>query len=161
MVRAVVTEAVDVIERGALVGPVDRKFDVVAPKASDVDLDANIVGMLYPHAFVGQHRVVVIDKGSKDGVKPGFRFFAVKRGDDWRNTLKNSGDQLFFQPQTEDDADAPHEKVPKGGDEKKFPDETYAELRVLRTRDHTSTVLITESKHEVERSAKLYARKGF
>lgn len=161
MVRAVVTEALDVIERGAMVGPIDRKFDVVPPKTSDVDLDAAIVGMLYPHAFVAANRVVIIDKGEKDGVKPGHRFFAVKRGDDWRQTLKGAGEQLLYQPQTEDDADAAEAKVAKGGDEKKFPDETYAELRILRTREHTATALIVESKHEVERNAKLYCRKGF
>jgi hypothetical protein len=46
-------------------------------------------------------------------------------------------------------------------DEARLPDETYAELRVIRVREHTATALVVQAKHEVERNARLVIRKGF
>jgi hypothetical protein len=46
-------------------------------------------------------------------------------------------------------------------EEERLPDETYAELRVLRVREHTATALVVQAKHEVERNARLVSRKGF
>ena len=46
-------------------------------------------------------------------------------------------------------------------DDDKLPDETYAEMRVIRVREHTAMVLVTASTSEVERSARLIARKGY
>lgn len=161
MVRAKIIESLDVIERGAKVGPVGRRFDVVAPVASEVDLDAKILASVYPFVLYGQNQVVFIDKGEKEGVKPGMRFFAIRRGDGWQKTLKNSAVYTDKRSIVEDDRPAEIETTPKPPDEDKLPDETYAELRVVRVREHTAMVLVTASTMEIERSARLIARKGY
>jgi LysM repeat protein len=162
MVRAKIIEAIDVIERGVKIGPVGRKFDVVPPARSNVDLEASILASLYPNHFYGQNQVVFLDRGDKDGVKPGMRFFAVTRGDRWQETIKSAGKLGALRPRVEDDRPARVDPLPTdSADNERLPDETYAELRVLRVREHTATALVVHSKHEVERNARLVARKGF
>jgi hypothetical protein len=162
MARAKIIEAIDVIERGVKIGPVGRKFDVVPPVASDRDLDATIICALYPYHFYGQHQVVFLDRGEKDGVRPGMRFFAVMRGDRWQNNIKSAGVMAVKRPRVEDDHPAQVDTLPTGlVDDDLLPDETFAELRVMRVREHTATALVVASRHEVERNVRLVARKGF
>jgi LysM repeat protein len=162
MVRAKVIEALDVIERGAKVGPVGRRFDVVPPVRSDVDLEASILASVYPYQFYGQNQVVFLDRGETDGVKVGMRFFAVMRGDRWQQTIASAGETAVFRPRVEDDRPARFdEHWTHSAVEDKLPDETYAELRVMRVREHTCAALVVAAKHEIERNARLVSRKGF
>jgi hypothetical protein len=162
MVRAKIIEALDVIERGVKIGPVGRKFDVVPPVKSDIDLEANILAATYPYHFYGQNQVVFLDRGEKDGVKVGMRFFAVMRGDRWIQSTGTIGQTGLLRPRVEDDRPARVDDMDTDlTDEDNLPDETYAELRVMRLRDHTCTALVVHSKHEIERNARLLARKGF
>ena len=160
MVRARITEALDVIERGAKVGPVARKFNVVPPVVADADIDANILASLYPNQVYVQHQIVFLDKGAKEGVKPGQRFFAIRRGDRWAQNIKGAGSQAIVRPRVEDDRFAKVDTLKFGVDNDLLPDETYAELRVLRTRDHTAAALVVATKHEIERNARLISKKG-
>jgi hypothetical protein len=161
MVRARVTEAIDTVERGAKVGPVGRRFEVVPPKQADQDLDARIATALFPNQFWGQNQVVFVNKGSEDGVKAGNRFFAVERVDRWVRDHRRAGNMARLRPRLEDDRPARVDPIEVNADQELFPDETYAELRVIRTREHTSMCLITASIHEIERDATLVMRKGF
>lgn len=160
MVRARITESLDVIERGVKVGPVGRKFDVVPPAVADEDLDANILASLYPNQVYVQHQVVFLDKGEKEGVKMGQRFFAIRHGDRWVQNIKGAGSQAVVRPRVEDDRFAKVDTMKFGVDNDRLPDETYAELRVLRVREHTSTALVVATKYEIERNARLVSRKG-
>ena len=65
-----------------------------------------------------------------------------------------------MRPRVEDDRFAQVDKMKFGVDNDLLPDETYAELRVLRTRDHTAAALVVATKHEIERTARLISRKG-
>jgi len=151
-----------VIERGIKVGPVGRKFDVVPAVKSDRDLDANILAALYPYHFFGQNQVVFIDRGEKDGVRVGMRFFAVMRGDRWQQTTGTIGQTGLLRPKVEDDRPARVDAMEIDTvDDERLPDETYAEIRVMRMRDHTATCLVVQAKHEIERNARLIARKGY
>jgi hypothetical protein len=161
MVRGRIIESLDVIERGTKIGPVDRSFLIVPPVKSDKDLQARIVAALYPHAFYGAQQVVFLDKGEKDGVVPGMRFFGLRRGDRWRYSLRGAGKFATVRPVIEDDRPARLEDTPPGGDDKGYPDETYAELRVVRVRERTATAIVTTSNHEIERNAYVVARKGY
>jgi hypothetical protein len=116
---------------------------------------------VYPLQLYGQNQVVFIDKGEKEGVKPGMRFFAIRRGDGWQRTLKNGGVYTTKRSVVEDDRPAVIESTPTPANEDRLPDETYAELRVLRVRDHTAMALVTASTSEVERSVRLVAKKGY
>lgn len=161
MVRAKIVESLDVIERGARVGPVGRRFNVVAPSASDKDIEATLIASVYPLQLYGQNQVIFIDKGEKEGVKPGMRFFAIRRGDGWQRTLKNHAVYTTKRSVVEDDRPAIIESTPTPPSEDRLPDETYAEVRVLRVRDHTAMALVTASTCEIERLARLVAKKGY
>lgn len=160
MVRARIVEALDVIERGEKVGPVLRRFDVIPPASSDGDLEAKIIASIYPYQIFGQQQVVFIDKGEQDGVKPGQRFFAVRRGDRWVQQLGSAGQMATVRPRVEDERAAQVDPQKFGFDEELMPDETYAEVRVMQVREHTAAALVTESMFEVERDAVLISRKG-
>lgn len=161
LVRGRIIESLDVIERGVRIGPVDRSFLIVPPVKSDKDLQARIIAALYPHAFYGMHQVVFLDKGEKEGVVPGMRFFGLRRGDRWRHSLRGAGTFATVRPVIEDDRPAKTEGTPGPGDEKSYPDETYAEVRVVRVREHTATAVVTASTHEIERNAYVVARQGY
>jgi hypothetical protein len=161
IVKARITESLDVIERGAKIGPVGRRIDVVPPVVSDQDMEARILASLYPLQLFGQEHVVFLDKGEKDGVKVGQRFFAIRRGDKWRQGLRGPADFATKRARVEDDRPAEIDDLPAGIDGNKLPDESYAEIRVIRMRDHTSTGLVTASTMEIERTARLVSRKGY
>ena len=157
--RGTITETMDVIERGARIGPVGRKFDVVPPTRNDTDVHAQVLASVYPHTFYGQEQVVFIDKGADDGVKIGNRFFVMRRGDAWRKSLASdvAGSRIAL----EDDSPAAVQQIPAGVSESKLPTEVVGELRVLSTRKHTSTCLLTQSTREIELGDDVVSRKGY
>ncbi|HZO14417.1 MAG TPA: LysM peptidoglycan-binding domain-containing protein, partial [Polyangiaceae bacterium] len=161
MVRARIVESLTEVERGIRVGPMDRQIDVVEPVPNDKNVEARIVGALYPHEFYGQGQVVFIDKGSQHGLKIGNRLFAVSRGDLWRLGLHNAGKLADERAITEDDRHARTEETPDTDEPKLYPAETYAELRVMRVRKKHATCLITGSIREIPRGALVVARKGY
>ncbi|HZF54910.1 MAG TPA: LysM domain-containing protein [Polyangiaceae bacterium] len=161
MVKARIIESLDIIERGEKLGPVTRRFDVVAPVASGVDVEARILASVDPLQIYGNHHLVFLDKGEKDGVKVGQRFFAVRRGDRWQQSLRTAGKSATQRPRMQDDSPAKVEDLETDVPTDKLPDETYAELRVIRVREGTSAALVIQAKHEIERGARLISRKGF
>src|SRR5690606_25235252 len=108
--RARVTETLDVVERGASIGPVDRKFTVTPPRRNEVDLTARILASVHPHVFYGQNQVVFIDKGEKDGLVPGNRLFVVQKGDAWKKSLAPGAEPTRIA--LESDSPASIERVP-------------------------------------------------
>ena len=159
--RGKLIESLDLIERGASVGPVGRKFDIVAPVRSEVDVWATILDSFYPRVFYGRYQVAFIDKGSEDGLVPGNRLFAVRRGDQWRKTkviTKKIGKRRMV-------VDVPewvrHEPIPFEGEDEDFPEEVVGELRVIRTQKYTSLCVVIQSSYEMEIGEKLVARKGY
>ncbi|MGK4007786.1 LysM peptidoglycan-binding domain-containing protein [Sorangium sp. So ce1036] len=161
MVRARIVESLDTIERGDRVGSVLRRFDVVPPTSSAQDIEAKILASIYPYQLFGQHQVVFLDKGEKDGVKPGQRFFAVRRGDRWVQQLGSAGQMATLRPRVEDERPAQVDRLKFGVDEDLLPDETYAELRVVHVRERTAAAIVTQAMFEVERDAVLVSRKGY
>ncbi|WP_437762012.1 LysM peptidoglycan-binding domain-containing protein [Sorangium sp. So ce281] len=160
MVRARLIESLDVVERTDRVGAVLRRLDVVPPVGAEADLEAKIIAAVYPYQLVGQHQVVFIDKGEKDGVKPGQRFFAVRRGDRWLQQIGGAGKLATVRPRVQDERAAQVDEPKFGVDEELLPDETYAELRVVHVRERTAAALVTHAMYEVERDAVLVSRKG-
>ena len=156
--RGLLTESIDVIERGARIGPVGRKFQVVPPVRNEKDVNAQVLASVYPHNFYGQNQVVFIDKGEDDGLKIGNRLFVVRRGDAWRKSL--ASDVAGLRIALESDSPADIEQPPTIGDSK-APMEVIGELRVLTTRKHTAACLVTQSTKEIELGDSSVARKGY
>ncbi len=157
--RGVISETLDVVERGARIGPVGRRFNVVAPVRNDKDLVANVLASVYPHTFYGQNQIVFIDKGSVEGLKPGNRLFVVRRGDAWHKSLASdvAGNRISL----ESDSPAAIERVPSPPSDAKLPEEVMGELRVLTTREHSAACLVTQSRSEIELGDDAVARKGY
>lgn len=158
--RCKVTESLDIIERGALIGPIGRRFDVVAPSQNTREVWGKVSGGIHPREILGQYQVVFVDKGSDEGLRPGNRLFVVRRGDPWRAgaTMGRSmaANKVRYQVHK-----AEIEEAPDPGSGKKFPEEVVGEIRVLRTRNHSATCLVTQSDHEIEPGDTVVARRGY
>lgn len=159
--RGEIVEAVDVIERGAKVGPVGRRFDMVPPKPATADVMARVLASVYPHVHIGQHQVVFLDKGSEDGLEPGNRLKVLRRGDAWRQGLKTAPKMARARIRLDSPELVPSETTPIKGDDKQFPDEIIGEVRVLRTEKYSSVALVTESSQELRPGDRLVSAAGY
>jgi len=149
MAKGVLTESVDVIERGAKVGPVGRRFDVVPPRKTPTKVATRVLTSIYPNVYISQDQIAFLDKGSEDGLLPGSRLFVLRKGDSWRASL-TTGSRMTSQRALINSPEwAAAEDTPKDGDERKFPEESVAELRVLRTEKYSSIAIVTQSQREL------------
>ena len=135
--RAVVEESITPIERGTLVGPVHRFIDMIPAVTNEKEVKGNIVAFLDIVTLAATHQVVFVDRGKEEGVKEGNRFFVVEQRDGLRR-IDNEPD-----------------------DREGYPTEVLAELRVVETRPHTATCLITSAIRELEVGQKVEMRKGY
>jgi hypothetical protein len=159
--RAKIVEALDVIERGAKVGPLSRNFAIVPPLRNERDVQAHVLASLRPNEFFGQNQVVFIDKGEAAGLKPGNRLFVVRHGDAWRQTLVNPEAGHRISPDDERPM-PPMEQTPGArSDDRKYPEEVVAELRVLAVKKDTATCLVAQSRSEIELRDLAVARTGY
>lgn len=147
--RGQITESVDVIERGAKIGPVGRRFDVVPPKKATADVTARVLTSFYPLVYIGQNQVAFIDRGSEDGLVPGNRLFVLRKGDTWRGSLETTSRMSRDRILIDSPRNVEVESTPLAGDEKKFPEEIIAELQVLRTEKYSALAIVTQSRREV------------
>jgi len=159
--RGEIIESVDVVERGNKLGPVSRNLDLVAPRPSRANLRARVLTSLYPHVFMSEHQIVFLDRGTKDGLRPGNRLFVVRRGDSWRRSLRDASTMARDRVRMDVPDPVQLESTPLRGNEQNFPDEIIAELRVLRTNELSSVALVTTSHREVMSGDRAEARKGY
>ncbi len=149
MAKGVLTESVDVIERGAKIGPVGRRFDVVPPRKTHASIATRVLTSIYPNVYIAQDQIAFLDKGSEDGLEPGTRLFVVRKGDSWRASLTTGSPMTRARALINSPKSADAEDTPTDGDEKNFPPEAVAELRVLRTEKYSSIAMVTQSHREV------------
>jgi hypothetical protein len=159
--RGEIVESVDIIERGAKIGPVGRRLDVVPPRQNQVDLWARVLTSIYPHVYMAQNQVIFIDRGSQDGLEPGNRLFVVRKGDSWRRSLDTATQMARDRVLVDVPESVRIERTPLSGDEKKFPEEIIGELRVLRTEKYSSIAIVTVSHREIVAGDRAVARKGY
>jgi hypothetical protein len=157
--RAKITEAIDAIERGARVGPVGRRFEVVPPARNEKDVTATILTSVQPHGLFGQNQIVFVNAGDEAGLRAGNRMFVIRKGDAWHQTQTTGAEPLRIA--LEDDSPAATEKVPRPRDASRLPEEVLAELRVINVRKKTAMCIVTTSKHEIEAGDQAFARKGY
>jgi hypothetical protein len=159
--RARVVESLGVVERGARVGPLARRFTIVPPLRNEADVQAHVLASVYPDVFWGQNQVIFIDKGDAAGLKPGNRLQIMRRGDAWRRTLVTPSAGWRVSPDDERPM-PPMENTPGSHkDEQNYPDEVVGELRVITTKKDSSVCLVTGSKQEIEPYDLAVAHKGY
>jgi LysM repeat protein len=134
--KAVITESLDVIERGDLVGPVRWKLATVAPVEASLDLEGHIIETLDPVTNLGEHHVVFIDLGYEDGVVEGNQLTVVRKRDHYMESIGKK------------DAD------------KDFPWEDIGKVMVLEALKKTSTCLMIDSSWDVKVGDKVELKRG-
>lgn len=147
--RAVVTEALDPIERGFEVADIPRRLAQVPPKVNGRDATGKIVLATRPLGTLATGQVAFVDLGSKSGVEVGNRLVVVRQGDPWRQQL-SLREELTG-------AERP-ERQPVAGDQ--FPPEIVGELRVLYVRPESATALITSALVELHPGDRVELRAG-
>ena len=118
--------------------PVTRLLDhylLVNPRENQIDVEGTIVLAVKPLQELGQFFQVIIDRGSKDGVQVGNRFFVMRRGDGLLDLT------------TERDRDLPWEQI--------------GEALVLDTQDRSSTAIITRSALEIRRGDRVMMQRHY
>jgi hypothetical protein len=159
--RGTLIESLDIIERGAKIGPVGRRFYVVPPEVSDVDVEGRVLTSLYPHVLLGKEQVVFIDRGANDGLRAGNRLFVVRRGDAWRQTLVTTTHMASDQIRLDVPEHIAVEATPIEGDEEDFPEEIIGEVRIVRAHPYASLAVVSQSAQEIEPGDRIVAKKGF
>jgi hypothetical protein len=148
--RAVITEALEPIERGFEVTDVPHRLALVPPKKNGKDLEGHIVSSSRGLGQLGKEQVVFIDVGANAGVEVGNRFVVVRQGDPWRKTLKQKEERLgALVPETHPIA---AEDLPK---------EVVGELHVLYVRPDTSTAIISSAAFELNPGDRVEMRAGY
>jgi hypothetical protein len=159
--RALVVETLNVIERGAKVGPLARSFEVVPPRRNDSEVPARVLASVHPNEFYGQNQVVFVNKGEAAGLKLGNRLFVVRRGDPWRQSLIEP--IAGYRVSADDEKPMPAMEDTPGStrDDRNYPDEVVAELRVVALKKESATCVVTQSTVEIERGDFAVARSGY
>jgi hypothetical protein len=98
---------------------------------------------------LAQHQLAFLDRGGEDGLEPGTRLFVLRQGDTWRNSLTVASGMLKDRVRIESSKPADVERTPTRGDDKTFPSEVVAELRVLRTEKYSALAIVIESSREL------------
>ncbi len=88
--RGVLSRSIDPVERGFFVAKVRRRFQRVAPVANRKvrSLESVIVAILGEEEIIGAGTLVVLDKGRRDGLRPGFVLDVLRRGDQYLRTMQ-------------------------------------------------------------------------
>jgi hypothetical protein len=127
--RAIITAANQEIERGDLVGPLERQFKTVPPVAAKVDAQGTIIAMLTGDQLMGEGAVVFIDLGQKDGLEVGNRMYVVRRGDALEEQMAPSGNV--------------------GQDDRRFPARALGQVTLVDVGKSVSVGLVTLSVEEL------------
>lgn len=131
--RGLIVEAVNPIERGFRVARMEREYDLVGPRKNSANVIAKILTAVKPVDLYAYGDVVFLDVGVDAGVAPGNRFFVVRRGDAWVDTLERPPDQMGNSES--------FERV----EPEKLPKEVVAELRVVKVGKETTVALVVRS----------------
>lgn len=130
LVSATVQDTWDEINRGHLVGPYGEVLTkAVAPRPNERELKGHVIATLEPQvSFVGEHHVVIVDKGSNDGVQPGNTFTVIRQND--------PTGAVFLSPEKSNG---------------RFPVEDIGTCMAVEVKAKATTCLLTRSLREVVR----------
>lgn len=156
-----ITESLDPIERGERVAIVQRQFSPVPPTPNERDVSAHVVAMPQPRQIVGSQYVVIIDRGSEDGVRLGNRFFVTGRGDPWRSTVRGMGRVVRLQEIDRDGDGVVDTPSAAERDPADLPVEVRGEIIVVAVHPRTCVGYVTMSANEIEIGAPIVMRRGY
>lgn len=144
---ATIIEGLEPIERGFVVAPAPRRFEIVPPVRAEQDIDTIVVAALAEQRLVGDQQIVFVAIGEEEGLRMGHRFFVVRQGDQWRDDLEATQREAVTVPLPEE----PEE----------YPEETIAEARVVALRPHSAGLMVTGAAHPVQVGDRARMRRGY
>jgi hypothetical protein len=97
------------------------------PKPPEQNIDGHIIGVQDGMALIGLYSVVVIDKGSADGLIIGHELTVYQKGKHIVDPVKDHADEV------------------------KLPDEISGKIMIFRPFEHLSYALVMEAKHDIHR----------
>ena len=156
-----IVEAVDAIERGAKIGEVEREYRIVPPTTATKTVWARILTSIHPHVYMGQNQLVFIDHGSDDGLAIGNRLLIVRRGDAWRKSLSSTTRSARDTLQVDSPEHAEIRTTTLRRDDKDFPEEIIAEIRVVQISRYSATAVVGESRKEIVVGDLAVSREGY
>jgi len=123
----IITQAMEPIERGALLGPWSQKFyRPVDRRPNKKAVAGQIIGTQYEVVTqYGENHMVFLDRGEKDGVEEGNVFTVLRSGEQYAQDLRRA---------TWDD---------------NLPIEVVGQLLVVDVKENASTALVTRSMKEL------------
>jgi hypothetical protein len=130
----------DEVRRGDRVGPFsERLTETVTPRPNERELKGYVVSAQIPWiALLGEHEVVVVDRGSADGVQPGNTFHVVRRQDPTVNV------ETFLHPSDSID--------------NTLPEEDIGVCLAVDVKDKATMCLLTRSLRDIERGDRVVMR---
>ncbi len=133
--RGRIIRAFKEMERGLPITPLLDHYHRVSPKQNLIDLKGTVVDALLEVKELGQFMVLFIDRGAKDGVQVGNRFFVMRRGDGYLTLDRNKDENL--------------------------PWEQIGEAMIVETQDRNSTAIITRAAVEVRRGDRVVMQRHY
>jgi len=129
--RAVIEDAHDAIERGHLVGPLQRTYrgDNVELTPNEQNRQGVIVAMLTNDHLIGKGQVVFVDLGEEEGVKKGNLLHVVRRGDAYTKLME------------------PGHNV--GLDDPKYPSRSVGRIVIVQVGKHASVGMVLSTELEL------------
>jgi hypothetical protein len=146
--RATVVDALDPIERGFRIAPLERHFYWVDVVPAELSMRATVVASLYPRKLPSTDQIVFVNAGAEDGVVLGNRFYIVRQGDEWR---KSAEGRIGREIET---------TVPLPAPPKHYPWEVVAVGRAVNVQPTTTAILLEKAKRAVRMGDRAELRKG-
>ncbi len=131
---AIITQGFREILRGDKLIPYERQIKVVQPIQSDKDLVAEVVEGMDVLFHYGEFHYIFVNRGAKDGIRPGNRFFVYQRSEG-----------LDFG--TNKDDQVPFSKI--------------GQVMILDVREDFSFAVVTDSSKEINPGDRLEMYKGY
>jgi hypothetical protein len=120
----------DEVHRGDLIGPAGEQLsDLIEPRPNDRHLKGYVVGVLVPYlTALGEHNVIIVDRGHGDGVQVGQTFTVIRQQDP-------NAPEAFLNPA----------RVQNG----RFPVEDVGTCMAIEVKDIATMCLVTRSLREI------------
>ena len=146
--HAVVINALEPVERGLRLAPMESRFFWVDVVPASQSLRATVVANLYPRKLPSTNQIVFVDAGSEQGVVLGNRFYIVRQGDEWRRSAEG---RIGREIQT---------TVPLPDPPEHYPWEVVAIGRAVNVQPTTTAVLLEKATREVRMGDRAELRQG-
>jgi len=146
--HAVVTNALEGLERGFRLAPLERNFYWVDVVPAERSLRARVVASLYPRKLPSTNQVVFVNVGEEHGIVLGNRFYVVRQGDEWRMSSEGS---IGREVET---------TVPLPAEPKHYPWEVVAIGRAVNVQPKTTAILLERATRAVRMGDHAELRQG-